>query len=43
MEKYRKIKNIGHGTYGDVILVERIADAQVSLLNVGNLSLEICS
>ena len=32
MEKYRRLKKIGRGTFGDVILVERITDGQVFLI-----------
>ncbi len=29
MEKYDKVRKIGRGTFGDVLLVERKADKQV--------------
>lgn len=29
MENYQKVKKIGHGTFGDVILAECLSDHQV--------------
>jgi NIMA (never in mitosis gene a)-related kinase 1/4/5 len=32
MENYKKIRKIGRGTYGDVLLVERLSDNQLLAL-----------
>lgn len=32
MEKYDKVRKIGRGTFGDVLLVERKSDQQVSFI-----------
>jgi NIMA (never in mitosis gene a)-related kinase len=32
MENYKKIRKIGRGTYGDVLLVQRVKDNQLLAL-----------